>query len=188
MQLVVSVPSLLHFESLFIGDPLREPCCIKAMSSDVERCPIYHWRRLAASSAARSYRSFHRGATSRTGQQGHLDAILSPHKDARDSGCCCEHHGSPRTGASTLKLRGTSQVSSKSVLDRLEDATEGSAESVQSTVIFLGQPNTSIIKYMIVTYATSLLNANITSIPYFDSFTATCWACTSDAGYGLSTV
>jgi hypothetical protein len=80
-------------------------------------------------------------------------------------------------------------VSSKLVLHRTKDATEGSAERVQSTIIFLGQSITDIIKYMIVPiHVTSLLNINLTSIPHFDPFVATCWACTSDAGYGLSTV
>jgi hypothetical protein len=32
MQLVMSIPSLPYFESLLIGDFLRKPCCVKAMS------------------------------------------------------------------------------------------------------------------------------------------------------------
>ena len=45
------------------------------------------------------------------------------------------------------------------------------------------------IKYTVVpTHTAILLHINVTLTLHFDSFTATCWAWTSVAGYGLLTV
>jgi len=78
-------------------------------------------------------------------------------------------------------------VSSKLVLDRLEDATEGPAERVQS-IIVLVTVNYKVHDCADPRHIITVPNTNLTSIPHFDSFTATCCACASDAGYGLSTL
>lgn len=44
------------------------------------------------------------------------------------------------------------------------------------------------IKYTLVPTHTAILHINLTPNLHFDSFTATCWAWTSVAGYGLLTV
>jgi len=79
------------------------PCRVKATSWGTQRAALYHWRWVTTPFIVRSCRTFHRGATSRAGQQGHFNAVHASHKDAGDSSSCREHHGRTRTCASTLK-------------------------------------------------------------------------------------
>ena len=91
-----------------------------------------------------------------------------------------------RTGTSTMKLEGTAQVSFNRCIivssTRLRDQLRVSRVRLYSQIQYHKEHDCANLRH------TSLLNANLTSIPHFDSFAATCWACTSDAGDGLSSV